>query len=196
MAVEEWGMKGLKVHPSAGYYPNDLELCYPFYELCCSFDIPVLYHCGMELYPMSGKWADPMFLDEVASDFPEMRICLAHGGGGFAHVPSRHLFDVGLALATIHDNVFLDIASAQAIYARNPVEFYQDLRRGLDHVAGKIMWGTDNPMLEVTGITWKQYLEAIQTPDPTILKKAGVSFTKEESDGILGENAKHWLKLE
>jgi predicted TIM-barrel fold metal-dependent hydrolase len=196
IAVQEWGVKGVKLHPTSGWYPNDRELCYPLYELCCDLDIPILSHCGLELYPLSGKWADPIFWDEVAGDFPEMRICLAHLGGGFGHVPSRHYIDIGLSLASIHDNVFLDTAGAQGVYARDPVEFYQELRRGFNQVAGKIMWGTDNPWLQVTGISWKQGFELFRNPDASILERAGVSFTKEEIDGLLGENAKYWLKLE
>lgn len=195
-AVHEWGVKGLKLHPCAGWYPNDRKLCYPFYELCCGLDIPVVCHCGIEMYQAPGKWADPMFLDEVASDFPELRLCLAHGAGGFGHLPSRHLLDVGLSLAAIHENVFLDTGSAQSLYLRDPVEFYRELRRALDIVPGKMMWGTDNPSLEVIGVTWKGYLDVFRNPDMSVLEKAGVSFTKEETDGVLGENARHWLKLE
>jgi predicted TIM-barrel fold metal-dependent hydrolase len=194
-AVQEWGMKGWKMHPCAGYYPNDRELCYPFYEVCCELDIPILCHTGMDLYPLSGKYADPMFWDEIASDFPDMLICLAHGGGGFSHVPARHLWDTGLALASMHENIFLDTASGQAFYMRDPVEFYRELKKALDQVAGKIMWGTDNPYFLSTGGSWVQSLDLYRKPDPAILEKAGVSFTKEEIDGLIGENAKHFLKL-
>ncbi|MBI2854470.1 MAG: amidohydrolase family protein [Chloroflexi bacterium] len=194
-AVREWGMRGLKLHSCAGWYPNDRELCYPFYELCSKLNIPVLAHCGMELYPLSGKYADPIFFDEVASDFPDLQFCLAHGGGGFSHVPARHQYDVGISLASIHDNVYLDMGSGQAIYARDPVEFYRELRRGLDRVPGKILWGTDNPWLVSTGIDWGGYINLLRNPDQSVLDKAGVSFSKDEIDGIMGENAKHWLNL-
>lgn len=193
-AILEWGMKGIKLHPTAGYYPNDREVCYPLYELCMDLDIPILTHCGFESYGLPGKYADPIFWDDVANDFPGLRVCLGHGGGGFSHLLGRHYSDIGINLASYHENIYLDTASAEVMYRRNPVEFYRELRRMADWASWKIMWGTDGPWFGGV-VSWEDYLNVFRRPDPKVLESAGVSFRKEELDMILGGNAKRFLKL-
>ena len=43
--LTEWGMLGLKLYPTTGFYPDD-EIVYPLYEVCCDYDVPVLLHQG------------------------------------------------------------------------------------------------------------------------------------------------------
>jgi predicted TIM-barrel fold metal-dependent hydrolase len=66
----------------------------------------------------------------------------------------------------------------------------------LDGVGGKVMWGTDSPWMTNRGPGWKTQLEWFRNPNPEFLEKAGVSFTEAEIDDVLGENARHWLKLD
>lgn len=194
-AVQEWGMKGLKLHPTAGYFPHDRELCYPLYELCLELDIPILTHCGPESAYCPSRYGDPTYWEDVLSDFPELRVCLAHAGGAMAHLPGRQLMDPLITILITYENAFTDLASGQVVYLREPENFYKELRRLLDMAAGKVMWGTDIPWMESRGMTWQAYLDVFQNPDPEVLERAGVSLSKEEVDGILGENAKHFLKF-
>ena len=43
--IEEWGMRGFKLHPSAGFYPND-PVCFSLYEKCAEWGVPIVFHSG------------------------------------------------------------------------------------------------------------------------------------------------------
>jgi len=51
LAMKKWQPVGLKIHPTAGFYPDD-PLCYPLYELAIDYDLPILIHSGQEPAPM------------------------------------------------------------------------------------------------------------------------------------------------
>ena len=170
-AVQEWGAKGLKLHPSSGWFPNERQY-YPLYELCMELDLPILTHCGPESALMPGKYGDPACWEDVLSDFPELRVCLAHGGGAFAHLPGRHLLDPAIVLLINYENAVVDLASGSRLYVTDPIHFYRELRRLLDFVGGKVLWGTDTPYMESRGMSWEKYLDVFTNPDAEILEKA------------------------
>jgi hypothetical protein len=195
-AVREWGAKGIKLHPSSGWFPNDRDVCYPLYELCIDLDIPVLTHCGPEGGYGPAKYGDAFHWDDVLSDFPELRLCLAHAGGSMGEFLGGSLLGPATSILFFYDNAFMDLSCAALIYVRDPVRFYKELRELLDGVGGKVMWGTDSPWMTNRGPGWKTQLEWFRNPNPEFLEKAGVSFTEAEIDDVLGENARHWLKLD
>jgi len=195
-AVREWGAKGIKLHPTSGWFPYDRDVCYPLYELCLDLDIPVLTHCGPEGGFCPTRYGDVFHWEEVLSDFPELRVCLAHAGGSMGEFVGGQLVGPATSILFFYDNAFMDLSGAQLIYARDPVRFYKELRELLDGMGGKVLWGTDLPWMRNRGPGWKTQLDVFKNPNPEILERAGVSFTKEEIDGVLGENARHWLKLD
>jgi hypothetical protein len=77
------GFKGLKLIPTYNhFYPNDPKV-YPCYEVAAERKIPVLIHTGSSVFKGSKiKYGDPILIDEVAVDFPELTIIQAHGGQG------------------------------------------------------------------------------------------------------------------
>ena len=107
-AVQEWGCKGVKFQTLLQHcYPNERRL-YPVYEKCLELGLVVLFHTGAVAFtqefgiPHITKYAHPLHADEVAFDFPEMSIILAHMGGNY--------FYEALMMAEKHDNIFLDTA--------------------------------------------------------------------------------------
>ena len=107
-AVEEWGCKGVKFQTLLQHcYANELRL-YPVYERCLDLGLVVLFHSGAVAFtqefgiPHITKYAHPIHVDEVAFDFPEMHIILAHMGGNY--------FYEALMMAEKHDNILLDTA--------------------------------------------------------------------------------------
>jgi predicted TIM-barrel fold metal-dependent hydrolase len=192
-AIVEWGMKGLKLHSTSGFYLNDREY-YPFYELATDLDIPVLVHCGFEFAPNRVKYADPIQMDDVAVDFPDLRIILAHMGG-HAHGPAWHWRDTAISMSCVHKNVYMDMGDMQCVYVRDPNDFYQSVRRALNWAPDKLLYGTDGPWLDAV-LGAGDYLDVLRHPDNSILEKAGVEFTEEEIDAVLGGNAVRALKLE
>jgi predicted TIM-barrel fold metal-dependent hydrolase len=195
-AVLEWGAKGIKLHPSSGWYPNDRELCYPLYELILDLDIPILTHCGPEGGFCPAKYGDVFHWDDVLADFPEMRICLAHAGGSMGEFLGGSLLGPATSLLFFYDNTFMDLSCASLIYASDPVRFYKELRELLTKIGGKIMFGTDSPWMTNRGPGWTEQLEMFRNPKPEYLEKAEVSFNKEELDEVLGLNAIQWLQLD
>ena len=103
------GIRLIKIHPPHQLlYPNDylngvkeLEIIYRAAE---ANGIPIMVHTGTSIFPGArNKFGDPMYVDDVAVDFPRLRILLAHGG--------RPLWmDTAFFLVRRHRNVYLDIS--------------------------------------------------------------------------------------
>lgn len=77
------GAAGLKIHPVQNHiFPNDPSL-YPLYSIATEYAVPVMFHTGSPVFPNAKhRFADPMLIDEVAADFPELTIICAHAGRG------------------------------------------------------------------------------------------------------------------
>jgi uncharacterized protein len=84
--VEEFGVRGFKFHPSMqGFEPNDRRF-YPIYEALVDARVPALFHTGQTGigaglpggHGIKLRYSDPMLLDDVAADFPDLTIVLAH----------------------------------------------------------------------------------------------------------------------
>jgi predicted TIM-barrel fold metal-dependent hydrolase len=182
-AVRRSGMRGLKLHPLAGFHANDREV-YPFYEKAIELGVPVLIHLGPDQPPLRGKYGRPMDIDDVCIDFPELRLMGAHMGGCWR--------DEAVKLASAHPNLYLDLSGLHAEFARDPIEAYRRLRRDLDILGPhKLTFGSDHPHLG-----WKFDLKAwveVFTEIPSSLADEGIAFSDREIEGILHRNATRWL---
>jgi uncharacterized protein len=131
------GIRMIKIHPPHQLlFPNDylkgvneLEIIYRAAE---ANGIPVMFHTGTSVFPGArNKYGDPIYLDDVAVDFPKMTILLAHGG--------RPLWmDTAFFLVRRHPNVYLDISGIP------PKSLLQYFPR-LNEIASKTLFGTDWP---------------------------------------------------
>lgn len=108
--VEHYGVRGFKFHPTfRGFYPNDRS-AYPLYEAIAEAGVPALFHTGQTGVGagmrggngMRLKYSNPLYLDDVAVDFPDMPIILAH--------PSFPWQEEALAVATHKPNVYIDLS--------------------------------------------------------------------------------------
>jgi predicted TIM-barrel fold metal-dependent hydrolase len=132
--VARYGFRGFKIYPSyLPMAPNDSRL-YPLYAFAQEAGLPVMFHTGISAFPGARlKWGSPLLLDDVAVDFPNLPLVLAHGG--------RDLwFDEAFALARIHDNVYLEVSGLPA--SRLLTYFPR-----LPALQGKVIFGTDFPVL-------------------------------------------------
>jgi len=102
------------------------------YEKCIEYNVPVMFHTGTSIFPRArNKYGDPMDIDDVIVDFPELKVILAHGG--------RPLWmDTALFLLRRSKNVFLDISS---VPPKNLLNYFPWLER----VADQAMFGSDWP---------------------------------------------------
>jgi hypothetical protein len=130
--VKELGMKGLKLLPSyCFYFPND-PIMYPVYKRAEELKIPVIFHTGSsDIGGTKLKYADPLLLDDVATDFPELTIVMAHSGRGF-------WYDRAFFLSRHHKNVFMDITG---LPPKNLLKYFPELERNSE----KVIFGSDWP---------------------------------------------------
>jgi predicted TIM-barrel fold metal-dependent hydrolase len=114
---------------------NDKKL-YPIYGLCELLKKPVIVHGSMHYWRESNMWhGHPMYLDEVAVDFPELKIIVSHGGNGFGPPV--------LAFAQRHPNVYLEFSALRPKYMAP--EFIQAANT---YLKNKCIFGTDYPLIE------------------------------------------------
>ncbi|MBI4497286.1 MAG: amidohydrolase [Chloroflexi bacterium] len=185
-AITEWGARAVKLYPPAGFYPND-RMCYPIYEKLVERNIPVMFHIGpVGAMPMRSKFAHPLHLDDVAIDFPELRIHAGHGGVGAARASGGWWHEM-LAVAELRRNIVIDIASWQLALEKRPVDFFRRLRDSIDVLGpDRILFGTDwtGPSAAPMG----PYLTRLQQP-PAEVQDAGIAPTEAEMALLLGRNA-------
>lgn len=173
--IEDLGIRVIKIHPPHQlFYPNDylngLEALAVIYEKAQEYGVPVMFHTGTSIFPAARiKYGDPIYLDDVAIDFPKLKILLAHGG--------RPLWmSTAFFLLRRHPNVYLDISS---IPPQNLLTYFPRL----EQIADKTLFGTDWPGPGVKSIkaNVEKFLELPLSQD--IQKK------------ILAENALKVLRL-
>ncbi|MEM1867561.1 MAG: amidohydrolase family protein [Thermosphaera sp.] len=146
-AVKEMGLLGLKLSPpTQEFFPNDPRIAYPIYQKAANLGIPVVFHAGMSWEPKARlKYGHPMLLEDVAVDFPDLKIVIAHFGWPWV------LESVALALK--YPNVFLDTA---CLYFGNPKDFLAFvmkqqiplavIEKSLSH---KVVFGSNYPRVEI-----------------------------------------------
>jgi predicted TIM-barrel fold metal-dependent hydrolase len=174
--IEEWGLKGLKLHPCSGYYPYQEE-CYPLYEACMEYGVPVLFHTGSQPAPLKSRFARPEYVDDVAADFPDLPIIMAHVGSGW--------WTEALLVAGMKPNVYFDFSAWQITFNEHPEEFYRMLRRIIDDVGPwRVFFGTDGPYLNVV-CPLDRWVAAVMEPDLSVCPE--VFFSDEEKRIIMGD---------
>ena len=140
--ILDLGIRMIKIHPPhqvfpANAYRFDVPALADVYRICEERRVPVMIHTGTSVFPGARNvYADPMAVDDVAVDFPELRIILAHAG--------RPLYgETAMFLARRHPNVRFDLSGIP------PKSLLQYLPR-LPQLASKALWGTDWPSPGVT----------------------------------------------
>ena len=174
-AVNDFGLKGIKINPHAGHYPND-ERLYPIYEKATELAIPVVFHTGVKA-PTEGtrvKYCQPIFLDDVAVDFPDMTIIIAHAG--YPWVEESIL--VGLYAG----NVYADISTLTQIEGVMGIDVVLPTLRKLVSA-----WGAQRVLFGSDGIfNLEDTISAVNSAD---------FLSDSDKKNILGKNAKEILKL-
>lgn len=155
------GARGVKFHPSAqAFFPNDRDL-YPIYEAMAETGTIGLFHSGQTGAGAGRrggggirlKFAQPIHLDDVAVDFPDMPIILAH--------PSFPWQDEALSIALHKPNVFIDLSGwSPKYFPPNLVQYARTLLKE------KVLFGTDYPV--ITPERWMRDFEALDFPSDVV----------------------------
>ncbi|MEV5973373.1 amidohydrolase family protein [Streptomyces sp. NPDC051921] len=173
--VEDHGVRGFKFHPSIqGFFPND-RLAYGLYEVMEETGAIALFHTGQTGIgagvPGGGgirlKYSNPLHVDDVAADFPHLKIILAH--------PSFPWQDEALAVATHKPGVHIDLSGwSPKYFPPQLVQYANTLLRD------KVLFGSDYPVL---------------SPDRWLADFAKLPIKDEVRPKILKENAARLLGL-
>lgn len=145
-AVRTLGLRGLKLAPAMQRFAPEDPAVYPVYQKALDLGIPILFHAGMSWEPGSRlQYGQPLRFENVAADFPKLRIVLAHLAWPWV--------TEAVALALKYPNVFLDTS---ALYFDNPRDF---LRYAMTHVVpltvferslrSQLVFGSNYPRVEI-----------------------------------------------
>jgi len=135
----ELGIRAIKLHPPHQLFNVNDYLFKPemaaltiVYEKCIEYEAPLMVHTGTSVFKGArNRFADPMPLDDVAVDFPDLKIIAAHAG--------RPMYtDTAFFLLRRHPHVYFDISSTPP---KSLLQYYPWLER----VADKAMFGSDWP---------------------------------------------------
>ena len=133
----ELGIRVLKLHPphqefAANDYTRGLDALAKIYTMCEARGLPVLVHTGTSIFPGArSKFGNPMELDDVAIDFPDLRLIMAHGG--------RPLYMAeAFFILRRHRHVWPDLSG---IPPRSLLEYFPRL----EELEAQLLWGTDWP---------------------------------------------------
>jgi uncharacterized protein len=133
----DMGIRLLKIHPShmlfpANAYSDGLDALGRIYRRCEERGLPVMVHTGTSIFPGArSKWGNPLELDDIAIDFPDLKLVMAHGG--------RPLWmEEAFFILRRHANIRLDVSGIP------PVKLLEYFPR-LGEIVDRVLWGTDWP---------------------------------------------------
>ncbi len=166
--VNDFGFRGLKLYPTyQHYYPND-NFLYPLYAKAQELGLPVSIHLGSSVFAGSKlKYGDPLHLDDVAVDFPELPLLMCHCGRPF-------WYDKAFGLARLHENVYMEISG---LPPRKLLTYFPELAR----VADQVVYGSDWP--------------GVPTMGENIKDIRSLNLSEAAKEKILGKNAARLLRL-
>jgi uncharacterized protein len=173
--IRDYDVRGFKFHPNIqAFFPDDRNV-YPLYEAIAEAGLPALFHTGHSGIgtglPGGGgvrlKYSNPMHLDDVAADFPELTIVMAH--------PSFPWQDEAISIALHKQQVYIDLSGwSPKYFSPNLISYANTLLRD------RVLFGSDFPLI---------------TPDRWLEDFAKADFKDEVRPLILKENAIKMLGL-
>jgi predicted TIM-barrel fold metal-dependent hydrolase len=166
--VEDEGFRGVKLYPTYQHYYLNNTMMYPLYQAAQDLGVPVLIHTGSSVFKGSRiKYGDPLHLDDVATEFPDLNLVMAHSGRGF-------WYDRAFFLSRLHAHVYMELSGLPPLKL---LTYFPELARNTD----KVIFGSDWPAVPRI----KGNMDAIGALD---LPAEGV-------ENILGGNAARILGL-
>lgn len=173
--ISQYKVRGFKFHPSVQeFFPNE-RMAYPLYEAIAEAGLPALFHTGQTGVGAGTrggggirlKYSNPMLLDDVAADFPDMPIILAH--------PSFPWQEEALSVATHKPQVYIDLSGWSPKYFPPILVRYANTL-----LKDKILFGSDYPVI---------------SPERWMAEFEKLNIKPEVRPLILKENAAKLLRL-
>jgi predicted TIM-barrel fold metal-dependent hydrolase len=169
------GFRGFKLHPPLQQFHANDKAAYPFYEVVAEAKLPVIFHTGHSGIgtgmPGGGgvrlKYGNPMDIDDVAVDFPDMPIIMAH--------PSFPWQDEAISVCLHKPQVYIDLSGWSPKYFSPILIQYANTL-----LKKKMLFGSDYPLI---------------TPDRWMADFAAIAIRDEVRPLILKENAARLFSL-
>jgi len=165
-AVREYGFKGVYVHIYGFDIPLHDPKMYPLYAKCVELDVPVSMQVGHVLEAMPSEHGRPIYLDRIASDFPELKMIGAHTGWPWV--------DELLSVCYKWENIWFGIDAWMPKYLKADILQFIGSRMGQD----RCLWGTN-------GLPWKESLDQVEQ----------LGLKPEAKRKLLRDNAAQLFKL-
>ncbi len=171
-------IKGLKLYPGyEPFYPNDNRLKV-VYDMAVEYDVPVMFHSG-DTYSPTGriKYSHPIHIDDVAVDFPDLKIVICHVGNPWIKDCMEVVYK--------NKNIYTDVSGL--VLGNFSYKFERYMKKELEEMityAGNpqyMLYGTDWPISNMDS-----YLKFIQQLD----------LPEEKKELILWENAAKLFKID
>jgi uncharacterized protein len=182
-SVKEHGLKGLKlIATNQKFHPYD-ERIYPLWEKAEQLGIPILLHMGASIgYSADFRFANPLDIQPVLRDFPDLIVMLAHFGVGF--------FREALLLGYQCENIYFDTSSSNIWmkYQGFPITIKDVFKYSLDAIGpSRLVFGTDSSYFP------RGYRRDILMEQKQALDELGVPM--EDQARIFGGNIARLMKL-
>jgi predicted TIM-barrel fold metal-dependent hydrolase len=173
--IAKGGIRGFKLHPPLQQFHANDQAAYPFYEVLAAAKLPVIFHTGHSGIgtgmPGGGgvrlKYGNPMDIDDVAVDFPDMPIIMAH--------PSFPWQDEAISVCLHKPQVYIDLSGWSPKYFSPILIQYANTL-----LKKKMLFGSDYPLI---------------TPDRWMTDFAAIAIRDEVRPLILKENAARLFSL-
>lgn len=174
--IEDSGVRGFKFHPTVQGFDPSASAHVPLYEVLQDAGMVALFHTGQTGIGaglpggrgMRLALSNPMLLDGVAAEFPDLQIIMAH--------PSVPWQDEALSVATHKHNTWIDLSGWSPKYFPDTL-----VRAANSYLKNRVLFGSDYPLL--TPDRWQRDAEAAERFKPEVMP------------GILKDNAIRLLGL-
>jgi predicted TIM-barrel fold metal-dependent hydrolase len=130
------GFLGANISPYIWGVPANASQLYPIYAYCEANNLVAIVHGSLHYNRFQSMWlGDPQYMDQIAIDFPELKLVISHAGNGFGVL--------ALAVAQKHPNIFLEFSALWPQYL--PEATIQAVN---SYLKDRCLFGTDYPLVE------------------------------------------------
>jgi len=130
------GFLGVNISPFIWGIPANASVLYPIYAYCESHNIVAIVHGSLHYNRFQSMWlGDPQYMDEIAMNFPNLKLVISHAANGFGVL--------GLAVAQKHPNIFLEFSALWPKYLPDAT-----IQAVNSYLKDRCLFGTDYPLVE------------------------------------------------
>jgi predicted TIM-barrel fold metal-dependent hydrolase len=130
------GFLGVNISPFIWGIPANASVLYPLYAYCESNNLVAIVHGSLHYNRFQSMWlGDPQYMDEIAMNFPSLKLVISHAANGFGVL--------GLAVAQKHPNIFLEFSALWPKYLPDAT-----IQAVNSYLKDRCLFGTDYPLVE------------------------------------------------